>query len=73
MQAPLFIIHGANHWRVPLGEAEQIHEALTSRGRECELHVYGGEGHSLVKRANRADALRNAMAFLARHLAVRPT
>jgi dipeptidyl aminopeptidase/acylaminoacyl peptidase len=67
--APLFIIHGANDPRVPLSEAEQIHAALTSRGRECELVVYGDEGHGLARRANRADALPRAAAFLARHLA----
>jgi dipeptidyl aminopeptidase/acylaminoacyl peptidase len=66
--APLFIIHGANDPRVPLTEAEQIHAALTSRGRECELLVYADEGHGLAKRANRADAVPKALAFLARHL-----
>jgi dipeptidyl aminopeptidase/acylaminoacyl peptidase len=67
--APLFIIHGANDPRVPLSEAEQIHAAMTSRGRECELLVYGDEGHGLAKRPNRADAVPKALAFLARHLA----
>jgi dipeptidyl aminopeptidase/acylaminoacyl peptidase len=67
--APLFIIHGANDPRVPLSEAEQIHAALTSRGRECELLVYADEGHGLAKRANRADAIPQACSFLARHLA----
>ncbi len=67
--APLFIIHGANDPRVPLSEAEQIYAALTSRGRECELVVYDDEGHGLAKRANRADAIPRAGAFLARHLA----
>ncbi len=66
--APLFIIHGANDPRVPLSEAEQIHAAMTSRGHECELLVYGDEGHGLAKRPNRADALPKAFAFLARHL-----
>jgi dipeptidyl aminopeptidase/acylaminoacyl peptidase len=67
--APLFIIHGANDPRVPLSEAEQIHAAMTSRGRECELLVYGDEGHGLSKRSSRADAIPKAFAFLARHLA----
>jgi dipeptidyl aminopeptidase/acylaminoacyl peptidase len=67
--APLFIIHGANDPRVPLSEAEQIHEALTSRGRECELLVYADEGHGLARRPNRADAIPRAAPFLARHLA----
>jgi dipeptidyl aminopeptidase/acylaminoacyl peptidase len=66
--APLFIIHGANDPRVPLSEAEQIHAALTSRGAECELLVYGDEGHGLARRANRLDAVPRALAFLGRHL-----
>jgi dipeptidyl aminopeptidase/acylaminoacyl peptidase len=66
--APLFIIHGKNDPRVPLSEAEQIHAALTSRGSECELLVYPDEGHGLAKRANRADAIPKAFAFLSRHL-----
>jgi dipeptidyl aminopeptidase/acylaminoacyl peptidase len=66
--APLFIIHGANDPRVPLSEAEQIHAAMTARGRECELLVFGDEGHGLAKRGNRADAVPKAVEFLARHL-----
>jgi dipeptidyl aminopeptidase/acylaminoacyl peptidase len=69
VRAPLFIIHGANDPRVPLSEAQQIHAALTGRGQECELLVYGDEGHGLAKRGNRADAMPKALAFLARHLA----
>jgi dipeptidyl aminopeptidase/acylaminoacyl peptidase len=69
IRAPLFIIHGANDPRVPLSEAQQIHAAMTERGRECELLVYSDEGHGLAKRVNRADAVPKAVAFLARHLA----
>jgi dipeptidyl aminopeptidase/acylaminoacyl peptidase len=72
IRAPLFLIHGANDPRVPLSEAEQIHAAMTSRGRECHLLVYGDEGHGLAKRANRADAVPQALGFLARHLAAKP-
>jgi dipeptidyl aminopeptidase/acylaminoacyl peptidase len=71
IRAPLFIIHGANDPRVPLSEAQQIHAAMTSRGRECELLVYADEGHGLARRANRLDAVPKALAFLARHLAAR--
>lgn len=69
LRAPLVVIHGANDPRVPLGEAEQLHAALTERGVECELLVYPDEGHGLAKRVNREDAYPRALAFLARHLA----
>ena len=68
VRAPLFVIHGANDPRVPLSEAEQIVEAVRSRGLECELIVYPDEGHGLAKRANRLDAYPKALAFLGRHL-----
>ncbi len=68
MQAPLFVIHGANDPRVPLSEAEQITAALRAKGVECELRVYPDEGHGLAKRANRMDAYPAALDFLHRHL-----
>ncbi len=64
MRAPLFIIHGANDPRVPLGEAEQIHRVLIDRGVRCELLVYDDEGHGLSKLANRIDAYPKVAAFL---------
>lgn len=69
MQAPLFIIHGANDPRVPLGEARQIHASLTERGIPCELLVYDDEGHGLQKLKNRLDAYPRMAAFLEEALA----
>ena len=68
IRAPLFVIHGANDPRVPLSEAEQLTAAVVANGVECELLVYGDEGHGLARRANRLDAYPKAAAFLARHL-----
>jgi dipeptidyl aminopeptidase/acylaminoacyl peptidase len=62
--APLFLIHGENDPRVPVGEAHQIHEALTSKGIPCELLVYPDEGHGLNKLKNRLDAYPKAVAFV---------
>ncbi|MGC4936651.1 alpha/beta fold hydrolase [Kribbella sp. DT2] len=68
IEAPLFVIHGANDPRVPLSEAEQIVAALEKRKVPCELLVYGDEGHGLAKRANKLDAYPKAFAFLREHL-----
>ena len=73
IETPLFIIHGANDPRVPLGEAEQIHRALTARGVRCELLVYDDEGHGLSKLKNRLDAYPRAVAFLDEVLGVPPS
>jgi dipeptidyl aminopeptidase/acylaminoacyl peptidase len=68
IRAPLFIIHGANDPRVPVGEARQIHGSLTERGVPCELLVYDDEGHGLKKLRNRLDAYPRAITFLERAL-----
>jgi dipeptidyl aminopeptidase/acylaminoacyl peptidase len=68
IKAPLFVIHGSNDPRVPLGEAEQIAASLRSRDVPCELHVYTDEGHGLAKLANRLDAYPKAFQFLDRYL-----
>ena len=68
IRAPLFIIHGANDPRVPVGEARQIHRSLTERGVPCELLVYDDEGHGLKRLRNRLDAYPKAADFLSRVL-----
>ncbi|HEY2074423.1 MAG TPA: S9 family peptidase, partial [Gaiellaceae bacterium] len=40
IRAPLFIQHGANDPRVPLGESEEIARVLNEKGIRCELVVY---------------------------------
>lgn len=72
IEAPLFVIHGANDPRVPLSEAQQIAEALDGKGVPCELRVYDDEGHGLSKRVNKIDAYPAAIVFLRRHLAQHP-
>ncbi len=51
--APLFVIHGANDPRVPIGEAEQIVAALRERNVPVEYMRFEDEGHGIIKRANR--------------------
>ncbi|MDH7485973.1 MAG: S9 family peptidase [Anaerolineae bacterium] len=68
IRAPLMVIHGANDPRVPLGEAEQIVEALRARGVPVEYLRYEDEGHGLVKLKNRLDAYPKVADFLDRHL-----
>jgi dipeptidyl aminopeptidase/acylaminoacyl peptidase len=66
--APLFVIHGRNDPRVPLGEAEQIVARLRALGRDVESLVFDDEGHGLVKRANRLAGYGSVADFLARRL-----
>jgi dipeptidyl aminopeptidase/acylaminoacyl peptidase len=66
--APLFVIHGANDPRVPVGEAEQIVAALRQRQIPVEYLRFGDEGHGLIKRANRLVAYPAIARFLDEHL-----
>lgn len=66
--APLFVIHGRNDPRVPLGESEQIVNKLQELGREASLLVFDDEGHGMVKRPNRIEGYGAIAGFLARIL-----
>ncbi len=64
IRAPLFVIHGRNDPRVPLGEAQQLVNSLRQRGVRCELRIYDDEGHGLARLANQLDAYPRAIEFL---------
>ncbi len=64
MRAPLFVVHGANDPRVPVGEAEQIVSALRLRKVPVEYLRFEDEGHGLAKRANRLVAYPAIARFL---------
>ncbi len=66
--APLFVAHGANDPRVPVGEAEQIVASLRQRGMPVEYQRYEDEGHGLIKRANRLVAYPAIARFLEEHI-----
>jgi dipeptidyl aminopeptidase/acylaminoacyl peptidase len=68
IQAPLMVIHGANDPRVPIWEAEQIVEALRSRGRPVEYLRFDNEGHGISRLENRITAYGAMADFLATHL-----
>ncbi len=64
IKAPLFLVHGENDPRVPVGEARQLAAALEARGVRCELVVYPDEGHGLGKLDNVIDAYVRVFRFL---------
>jgi dipeptidyl aminopeptidase/acylaminoacyl peptidase len=72
ISAPLFVVHGANDPRVPVGEAEQIVHALRARHVPVEYLRFEDEGHGLIKRANRLVAYPAIARFLDKYLGPRP-
>ena len=68
IRAPLFVAHGANDPRVPVGEAEQIAEKAKEQGVPVELLVFEDEGHGFSKLENRIEAFTGIVEFLDEHV-----
>jgi dienelactone hydrolase len=60
LSAPLLVVHGANDTNVPVGESQQIVEALRRAGRDVRYLLFSDDGHQIVKREN-STALTAAM------------
>ncbi|MDL5361849.1 S9 family peptidase [Halalkalicoccus sp. NIPERK01] len=63
IEAPLFVLHGENDPRVPVGEAEQIAERA-SEHVPVETLIFEDEGHGFTKLENRIEAYTKIAAFL---------
>ena len=68
IEAPLFVLHGANDPRVPLAEAEQIAEEAEQAGVPVRTLIFEYEGHGLSKRDNRIEAYSAIVEFLDSHV-----
>ncbi|MEF8812497.1 MAG: S9 family peptidase [Halovenus sp.] len=66
--APLFVLHGANDPRVPVGEAEQIAEKASEQGVPVRKLIFDDEGHGISKLENRIEAYRQVVDFLDEHV-----
>ena len=68
IRRPLLIGHGANDPRVRKAEADQIVQAMQSRGIPVTYLLYPDEGHGFARPENRLSFYAAAEAFLAKHL-----
>ena len=68
IEAPLFVLHGENDPRVPVGEAEQIVEEAREQGVPVRKLIFDDEGHGFAKLDNRIEAYREIADFLAEHV-----
>ena len=66
--APLFVSHGANDPRVPIGETEQIVAALRRRNVPVEYLRFEDEGHQYTKRATNLIVYPAIVRFLDKYL-----
>ncbi len=67
IDAPLFVLHGKNDPRVPVGEAEQIAEEA---GKHVPVRtlIFEDEGHGFSKLENRIEAYTAIVEFLDKHV-----
>jgi dipeptidyl aminopeptidase/acylaminoacyl peptidase len=68
IRIPMLIAQGANDPRVKQAEAEQIVEALRSKGKEVDYLLFEDEGHGFSRPENRMAFYAEAEQFLQRHL-----
>lgn len=68
IKIPMLIAQGANDPRVKQSEAEQIVDAMKSKGIDHEYLLFPDEGHGFVKPENRIKFYDHAEKFLAKHL-----
>jgi dipeptidyl aminopeptidase/acylaminoacyl peptidase len=68
LEAPLFVAHGENDPRVPVGEARQIVDRASTVGVPVESLFFEDEGHGFSKLENRIEAYSAIASFLDVHL-----
>ncbi|QLG28731.1 S9 family peptidase [Halorarum halophilum] len=68
VRCPLFVQHGANDPRVPVGEAEQVVEAVRERGVPVEKLIFEDEGHHTTSRENLVEEFEAIAEFLDEHV-----
>ena len=68
IRVPLFVFHGANDVRVPIGETEQIVAALRARDVPVEYMRVEDEGPSISRLSNRLALYPTVADFLDRHV-----
>ena len=68
IDAPLFVLHGENDPRVPVGEAEQVAEEAEQQGVPVRKLVFDDEGHGFTKLENRIEANAAIADFLDEHV-----
>ena len=47
LRAPLLLTHGANDWRVPVGESRAFHEKASALGKPTTYVEFAGQGHRI--------------------------
>jgi dipeptidyl aminopeptidase/acylaminoacyl peptidase len=68
IQAPLFVVQGANDPRVKQAQADDIVQALRKHGKPVDYLLFPDEGHSIARPENEMKCRAAEEAFLAKYL-----
>ncbi|MDZ4723082.1 MAG: S9 family peptidase [candidate division Zixibacteria bacterium] len=68
IKTPLLVVHGENDPRVPVDEARQILQAISSRGGIVDSLIFADEGHGSAKRSNLIIQYRKYISFMDTYL-----
>lgn len=68
IEAPLFVVQGANDPRVNIDESDQIVRSLRQRGIDVPYLVKYNEGHGFSNEENRFEFYEAMLGFLAKHI-----
>jgi dipeptidyl aminopeptidase/acylaminoacyl peptidase len=66
--APLLVVHGAHDTNVPLGQAQQVVDALRERGTSHGFLLLDDEGHEVRGTDNRVVFVREVVRWVTAHL-----
>jgi dipeptidyl aminopeptidase/acylaminoacyl peptidase len=66
--APLLVVHGAHDTNVPIGQAQQVVDALRERGANPGFLLFEDEGHEVHGTDNRVVFVREVVSWVTAHL-----
>jgi dipeptidyl aminopeptidase/acylaminoacyl peptidase len=72
IRTPMLIVHGDKDYRVPIGEALRLWDALTRHGVDAKFLYYPDENHWVLTPGNATVWYETVYAFLAQHVLDQP-
>lgn len=64
LEAPLFLLHGSNDWRVPVEGSRAFAAAAEAAGKQVTYLEVEGQGHRIEGRERIVEAWRARLSFL---------
>ena len=72
IRTPMLVIHGANDYRVPIGEGLRLYTDLRRHGVSAQFLLFPDENHWVLRPGNARAWYQTVLAFLDHHVLGRP-